>query len=65
MTKAVRIENADNSKYKLIVEIWDKGQNGAPDVLSSTKELPYPTALAEVYIHSGRYLVIKENGENL
>lgn len=25
MTKLVRIENADMSAYKVIVEIWDKG----------------------------------------
>lgn len=62
MTKIVRIENADTSDYKVIVEVWDKGQNGAPDTLAKTVELPHPTAMtdASVYLTSTRYLVVKE-----
>ena len=32
MSKVIRIENADTSDFKVTVEIWDKGQNGKPDV---------------------------------
>lgn len=62
MTKRVRIENADTSKYKVIVEIWDKGRDGQPDTLAETKRLDYPTAMTDehVCITSTRYLVVKE-----
>jgi len=61
MTKQVRIENADTSAYKVVVEVWDKGQNGEPDKLAFTRNLDYPTAMAnDVYITSSRYIVVKE-----
>ena len=63
MTKKIRIENADTSSFKVIVEVWDKGYpEGAPDVLVATHELPFPTAMTpdSLYIHSSRYLVVKE-----
>lgn len=63
MTKQVRIENADTSTYKVVVEIWDKGYpEGSPDVLVRTVNLDYPTAITDnsVYITSTRYLVIRE-----
>ena len=62
MTKKVRVENADMSSYKVIVEIWDKGRDGAPDVLADTKWLDYPTAMTDdsVYLTSTRYIVVKE-----
>ena len=62
MTKKVRIENADNSAYKVIVEIWDKGIDGAPDTLADTRHLDYPTMMTDdgVYLTSTRYLVVKE-----
>ncbi len=63
MTKHVRIENADNSDHKVVVETWDKGQNGEPDVLVNTQTLEYPCAMTPegmTYIHSGRYLIVKE-----
>lgn len=62
MTKKVRIENADTAKYKVIVEIWDKGRDGQPDTLADTKRLDYPTAMTDdsVYLTSTRYIVIKE-----
>lgn len=62
MTKTVRIENADNSPYKVVVEVWDKGQAGAPDVLAKTINLDCPTAMtgSDCYITSSRYLVVKE-----
>ncbi len=62
MTKKVRIENADNSAYKVKVEVWDKGVDGGPDTLAehAGKDLLYPTEQTELYITSTRYLVIKE-----
>ncbi len=62
MTKTVRIENADNAKYEVIVEVWDKGIDGAPDILSSSTVLKNPTEMAAPYITSSRYLIVKENG---
>lgn len=59
MTKLVRIENADTSNYKVIVEIWDKGE---PDKLAKVINLDYPTSMtsSDVYLTSTRYIVIKE-----
>lgn len=62
MTKHVRVENADTSDYKVIVEVWDKGVDGAQDTLAFTEQLDYPTAMtsASVYLTSTRYLVVRE-----
>lgn len=63
MTKLVRIENADMSSYKVLVEIWDKGYPaGQPDTLVKTIELNYPTAMTDssVFLTSTRYVVVKE-----
>lgn len=60
MTKKVRIENADATDHKLIVEVWQYGVNGSPDVLQDTKELNNPADLMETYIWGSRYLVVKE-----
>lgn len=62
MTKKVRIENADTSNYKVVVQTWDKGQNGEPDKLVHEHVLGCPCAMTgdETYITSTRYLVIKE-----
>ncbi len=64
MTKNVRIENADTSLWKVQVEVWDKGLDGAPDTLVKTIDLNHPTFLAEIGITSTRFLVVKENGSN-
>ena len=63
MTKLVRIENADTSAYKVVVEVWDKGYpEGQPDKLAKTINLDYPTAMtdASLFLTSTRYLVVKE-----
>jgi hypothetical protein len=63
MTKKVRIENADTSNYKVVVEIWDKGYpEGQPDKLAQTINLDHPTAMTgdNVFLTSTRYLVVKE-----
>ncbi len=56
MTKSVRIENADNSKYVVVVEIWDQ----ATQTCLETRRLPNPADLATIPIWKGRHLVIKE-----
>ena len=60
MTKKVRIENADTSNHKVVVETWLKGADGQPDVLESTQQLNNPTDLVEGWIWQGKYLVVKE-----
>lgn len=62
MTKKVRIENACNSDYKVVVQAWDKGQNGEPDTLVREHVLGCLTAMTgdETFITSTRYLVVKE-----
>lgn len=65
MTKYVRIENADTTDFKIVVEVWDKGYpEGEPDKLNKTVELYYPTALFTDYLTSTRYFIVKENGRN-
>ena len=62
MTKRVRIENADTSGFRVIVQIWEKGYKDSPDTLVKEVALEYPTAMTgdEVYITNTRYLVVKE-----
>lgn len=64
MTKLVRIENADTSAHKVVVEIWDKAypEGSAPDTLAKTINLDHPTAMTglDCYLTSTRYLVVKE-----
>lgn len=60
MTKAIRIENADTSDHKVMVQVWEKSVGSEPDVLVSESPLDYPTAMTMLVIHSSRYLVIKE-----
>lgn len=59
MTKQVRIENADNSDHKLVVEVWARSATGH-DVLVETKSAAYPTAMVEAYVWKDRYLVVRE-----
>lgn len=65
MTKAIRVENADTSDYQVVVEIWDKGQDGQPDVLASSQVLAYPTSMTDsnTYLTSTRYLIVKEKAD--
>lgn len=64
MTKSVRIENADTSKYKIKVHIERKNLEG--DWVRAEKEsqlLSYPTALTTMLIHEAQRLVVEEIGE--
>ena len=58
MTKAVRIENADTSEYKVLVRVWQK--QAAGDVMVREVLLGHPTAMETLGIHSGQYLVVLE-----
>jgi hypothetical protein len=63
MTKAVRIENADNGRERVQVEIFEKdGRGPGQDDLIDTIFLDFPTAMTDsrVYVTSTRYLVVKE-----
>jgi hypothetical protein len=63
MTKRVRIENADGAVYKVVVQIFEKGVEGHPDVLVQEEPLDNPTDLKEFLLWKERYLVIKEKEE--
>ena len=60
MTKMIRVENACNSQFKAVVEVWDKGAEGEPDKRVDKLMLSHPTALVQSYITGSRYLVVKE-----
>lgn len=67
MTKRVRIENADTSTYKVVVQIWDKGIPASagcvtPDVLVREIFLNNPADMTppDLFITSSRYLQVKE-----
>ena len=63
MTKHIRVENADTSNYKVIVEVWDKGfPEGEPDKLAFVEKLDFPTAMTSsaVYLTSTRYVIVRE-----
>lgn len=60
MTKKVRIENADNSNHKLVVQTWKKSPEGEPDVLVSETALNNPADLTEAYVWKEQYLLVKE-----
>ena len=62
MTKRVRVENADTSDFKVVVQVWDKGPEGQPDVMAYEIALNNPCDMTnpELYITSTRYLIVKE-----
>jgi hypothetical protein len=62
MTKHVRIENADTSHYKVVVQVWEKGLADEPDILVTSYPLNNPCDITpnEIYITSTRYLIVKE-----
>ena len=68
MTKAIRIENADTSSWKVVVQVFDQKVAGvcdpANDTLAKTVNLDHPTSMAgvlgDVYLTSTRYVVVKE-----
>ena len=60
MTKSIRIENADMSDFRVIVQVWDIVGDGKPDELVDELSLDYPTQMINLCIWGNRYLVVKE-----
>lgn len=60
MTKMIRVENACNSQFRAVVEVWDKGGEGEPDRRVEVLKLPNPTAMVQAYITGSRYLIVRE-----
>jgi hypothetical protein len=65
MTKAIRIENADTSDHKVLVQIWERGQKDAdgnmpPDTVVQEYTMDFPTSMITTHIYKERYLVITE-----
>jgi len=69
MTKKVRIENADTSDHKLVVQVWQKGAampdglggtNQAPDEMTAEYAINRPTDMVDAHVHGGQYLVVRE-----
>lgn len=62
MTKRVRIENADTSDYKVIVQVWERGVGDEPHVMVFERELPHPCSMTgdDIYLTSTRYVVVRE-----
>jgi len=61
MTKAIRIENADNSAHKIQVRVMQRGVDGAPDTqVGDPIDLSSPTQLIQQTIWNGRYIVVEE-----
>lgn len=65
MTKKIRIENADTSDWKVVVQQWERGQNNEPDRFIAETELNNPTDLKEFLIWKEKYLIIKETGSTI
>lgn len=60
MTKRVRIENADTSDHKLIIQTWQKGVDGNEDQLVSEQNLDNPTDICDGMVWQEQYLIVKE-----
>jgi hypothetical protein len=54
MTKKVRIENADTSPYKVVVETWNGDKKSPNDVILN------PTDICEAWVYTNQHLVIRE-----
>jgi len=59
MTKKIRIENADTSPHKAVVEIWEKNSD-KPDRMIFSVKLDNPADMVEEIVNNRRYLIIKE-----
>jgi hypothetical protein len=67
MTKRVRIENADSSTHRLVVQTWAIPQ-GDPTALSDkskhvlidAKPLVNVCDLIDVWVHEYQYIIVKE-----
>jgi hypothetical protein len=68
MTKAIRIENADQSNHEVEVQVWQNGVvvegEKRQDILVRVFPLSFPTAMMTEYVHGSQYLVIKEKSQD-
>lgn len=60
MTKAIRIENADNSVHKVRVRVMRRGTPGEADVEVERQEINHPTAMLQKTIWKEQYLIVEE-----
>ena len=60
MTKAIRVENADNSDHKVMVQVWEKSVEGGHAKMVEEYSLNSPTQMIEKTIWKNHFLVIKE-----
>ncbi len=60
MTKSIRVENADNSNHKVVVQVWERGPEGGHAKMLTEHRLDYPTSMVEKTIWKDHFLVIKE-----
>jgi len=60
MTKAIRVENADTSDHKVMVQVWEKGADDKHAKMVKEYPLNNPTAIIEQTIWKNHFLVIKE-----
>lgn len=60
MTKAIRVENADTSSHKVVVQVWEKPVDGGHAKMIEEHPLDIPTAMIEKTIWKGHFLIIKE-----
>jgi hypothetical protein len=60
MTKAIRIENADNSDHKVMVQVWEIPADGGHAKKVTEYPLNNPTQMIEQTIWKNHFLVIKE-----
>jgi hypothetical protein len=59
MTKLIRIENADTSNHKVLVEVWEDVKDGIPTFVKSF-ELNSPTQMISEHIWGNRYITVRE-----
>ena len=63
MTKAIRVENADNSQHKVRVRVMQKEtafNDGRPDILVREVDISTPTQMETLTIFRGQYLIVEE-----
>lgn len=60
MAKLVRVENADTSGSRVLVQIWEMRGEGKGDALIATHVLISPAEGKEIVLVPSRYIVLKE-----
>lgn len=60
MTKAIRIENADNSNHKVRVTSQTKNADGEWVDSGDSVQIDHPTAMTTLTVWKGRRLIVEE-----